>query len=307
MAHQVSDGEGRSAGSLIGHWGRFAFHAWTEFNDDQIPSVAAGVTFYVLLSLFPAIGAFVSLYGLFANVDDARRHIVELSGLLPGGAVSVIGDQLTRLAATGRGQLGVGFATGLIIALWSATSGVRALLAGLNVAYEQKEKRNFFVLNAVVVMFTVAAILLAIAALTCVVAAPEVLRSVGLSGVAGLSWVRWPAVFVIVTMLLSLLYRYGPCHEDPHWRWITPGGTFAAAGWLLMSLLFSWYVANFGHYDKIYGSLGALAGFMTWIWLSLIVVLLGAELNTELAREAAAPRTAHCRVETLKPIPTTPR
>ena len=249
--------------------------------------MAAGITFYVLLSLFPAIGAFVSLYGLFANVDDARRHILTLSGLLPGGAVSVIGDQLTRLATTGRGQLGVGFATGLVIAVWSATSGVRALLAGLNIAYEQKEKRNFFILNGVVLVFTTAAILFAIAALACVVAAPIVLNSLDLGGVADLSWLRWPVVFVVVALLLSLLYRYGPSHEDPHWRWITPGGLFAAAAWLVMSLLFSWYVANFGHYDKIYGSLGALAGFMTWIWLSLIVVLLGAELNSELARQAA--------------------
>jgi membrane protein len=259
---------------------------WAEFSADQIPSVAAGVTFYVLLSLFPAIGAFVSLYGLFANVDDARREIIALSGLLPGGAVSVVSDQLARLATSGRGQLGVGFATGLVIALWSATSGIRALLSGLNVAYEQAEKRHFVILNAVALMFTAAAILFAIAAVACVVAAPTLLHRLGLGHMAGVSWLRWPVVMVVVAILLSLLYRYGPSHDDPHWRWITPGGAVASASWLVMSLLFSWYVANFGHYDKIYGSLGALAGFMTWIWLSLIVVLLGAELNSELARES---------------------
>jgi membrane protein len=292
-------GADRRTPRFLGRWRHLAVRTWAEFSGDEIPSVAAGVTFYVLLSLFPAIGAFVSLYGLFANVDDARRQIMALSGLLPGGAVSVIGDQLTRLATTGRGQLGVGFATGLIIALWSATSGIRALLSGLNVAYEQNEKRNFFVLNAVALTFTAAAILLAISAVTSVVAAPAVLQSLGLGGLAGSSWLRWPFLVVVVALLLSLLYRFGPSHEDPHWRWITPGGVVAAAAWLAMSLLFSWYVANFGHYDKIYGSLGALAGFMTWIWLSLIVVLLGAELNAELAREAGGGHPREGREEIL--------
>jgi membrane protein len=257
-----------------------------EFGEDHIPTSAAAVTFYILLSLFPALGAFVSLYGLIANVADAQRQVMALSGFLPGGAVQVLGDQMTRLAAADHAKLGLAFAASLLISLWSSTSGIKALMEGLNVAYEARERRGFVVLNLVALVFTVAGIAVAIAALGVVAAVPALLDRLGFVHLGALAFLRWPVFFVLTSLLLSVLYRYAPSRGPVPWRWVTPGGVMAALAWMAMSALFSWYVANFGHYDRTYGSLGAIVGFLTWIWLSLMVVLFGAELNAEIERRA---------------------
>lgn len=257
-----------------------------EFNEDHIPTSAAAVTFYILLSLFPALGAFVSLYSLIANVEDAQRQILALGGLLPGGAVRVLADQMTRLAAGDHDKLGVAFAVSLLISLWSSTSGIKALMEGLNLAYETPERRGFIPFNLAALAFTIAALAISIIAIAVVAAAPAFLDRLGLGQLWVLAVLRWPAFFVLTSLLLSVLYRYGPSRGPVRWRWVTPGGVVAALGWILMSALFSWYVANFGHYDRTYGSLGAIVGFLTWIWLSLMVVLFGAELNAAIERRA---------------------
>ncbi|MDB5481454.1 MAG: hypothetical protein JWO83_2507 [Caulobacteraceae bacterium] len=277
----------RSPTKVVKHgWRQIVAASVKEFTEDHIPTSAAAVTFYILLSLFPALGAFVSLYGLIANVNDAQRQVAALSGLLPGGAIQVLGDQMTRLAQSDHGKLGLAFAVSLLISLWSSSSGIKALMEGLNVAYETPERRGFIRLNLVALAFTLGAIAVAIVAIGVVAAAPQVLDRLGLGHLQVLAFLRWPAFFVFTSLLLSVLYRYGPSRGPVRWRWVTPGGVVAALGWLLMSGLFSWYVANFGHYDKTYGSLGAIVGFLTWIWLSLMVVLFGAELNAEIERRA---------------------
>ena len=252
------------------------------FTANQIPAVAAGVTFFCLLALFPALSAFVSLYGLFGDVHQARHQLAGLDGLLPGGAISVLTDQLDRLGRADHGGLGLAFAISLSISLWSSNAGVKALMAGLNDAYEATEHRSFVSLNLRSLGFTVGLVLFAVVAVLAVVAAPGTLGLVGLGRLAGLAAVRWPLVLGIVMAMITLLYRYGPCRPHSRRRWLTPGCGVAAVAWLAMSLAFSWYVANFGHYDRTYGSLGAIVGFLTWIWLSTMVVLYGAELNAEL-------------------------
>jgi membrane protein len=265
-------------------WRTLLVRGVREFSKDRIPAQAAAVTFYVLLALFPALSAFASIYGLFADVDDARRLLSQLNGLLPGGALSVLSDQLVRLAAADNGKLGVAFAVSLLVSVWSANAGIKALFAGLNVAYEARERRRFIQLNLISLAFTAGAIILAVIAIAAMVAAPATLARFGYAGFEGAAILRWPAFLILATVLFSLLYRFGPCLGDPHWRWITPGGVLAAVGWMAMSILFSFYVANFGHYDRTYGSLGAIVGFLTWIWLSLMVVLFGAELNSEIEK-----------------------
>jgi membrane protein len=272
-------------------WKQIGLRTWTEFNADQIPAVAGGVTFFCLLALFPALGAFVSLYGLISNVEDARRQIVGLGGVLPGGAVTVIGDQMTRLTTTNHTHLGFAFATGLLISIWSSNAGVKALMSGLNVAYEEREKRTFIGLNLMSLLFTVGLTLFAVFSIAAVVAAPEFLSSLGLPHVEGESLARWPLVLIATISLLALLYRFGPSREHARWRWITPGSVLAAVLWMAMSIGFSLYVANFGHYDRTYGPLGAMIGFMTWTWLSVTVVLLGAELNSELEQQTSIDTT----------------
>jgi membrane protein len=269
-----------------GHgWWAIARRTWAEFIDDRIPTVAAGSTFYALLALFPALGVFVSLYGLFGDVGEAQKQIAALQGLLPEGGVRVLSDQINRLAAAPPGGLGLTFALSLVLSVWSSNAGTKALIEGLNIAYEARERRSFLTLNLVSLGFTAGGILFSVAGLATVVAVPGLLARVGLGHLIGGSVWRWPIMLAVMVAVLSGLYRFAPSHKHPHWRWVTPGGILATALWGAMSAAFSFYVGHWGHYDRTYGSLGALAGFMTWIWLSLIVVLLGAELNCELDHE----------------------
>jgi membrane protein len=272
--------------SVAGHgWWATARRTWAESAEDRIPSVAAGSTFYGLLALFPALGVFVSLYGLFGDIGEAQAQIAALQGLLPEGGVRVLAEQMTRLAATPHDKLGFTFLLSLVLSVWSSNAGAKGLIAGLNIAYEAPETRNFLTLNLVSLVFTAGGILISVVGLAAVAAAPEILARVGLGHLSGGSVWRWPAMLVVMTGALSVLYRFAPSHAHPRWRWVTPGGVLAAVLWAAMSAAFSFYVGHWGHYDRTYGSLGALAGFMTWIWLSLIVVLLGAELNCELDHE----------------------
>ncbi len=272
-------------------WLTIARRAGVAATRDGILLVAAGVTFYALLGLFPAIAAFVSLYGLFADVGGAEHQIVGLHGLLPGGAISVIGAEMQRLQSAPHGRLGASFAVSLLVSLWSASAGMKALINGLNVAYERREQRGFFSLTLVALVFTLAGTALAVMGIASVVTAPALLARVGLGGYGLLSVLRWPALLIVTFLALAVVYRYGPCRPRARWRWVTAGSLFAGLAWLGVSLLFSWYVSNFGHYDRTYGSLGAVVGFMTWIWISLTVVLLGAELNAETERQTGHDET----------------
>jgi membrane protein len=274
----------RNPGQLsLTAWRAAAVGSLQQFGRDRIPAAAAGVTFYILLALFPAISAFVSLYGLVSDVSDAQQRIHALEGLAPAGALSVISEDLTRLTQTGHDTLSLAFAISLVISIWSANAGMKALIDALNVAYEAAEKRRFVRLTLVSLGFTIGAI----AAVSFAVAAPTVASRLGLQTDAFAAWLRWPLMLAAVILAFSLLYRFGPCRPGAGWAWITPGGVLAALAWMIMSGLFSWYVANFGHYNRTYGSLGAIVGFLTWVWLSLMVLLLGAEFNREIERRAA--------------------
>jgi len=268
-------------------WRAILKRTLAEANEDRIPAVAAGSTFFALLALFPALGVFVSLYGLVGDIAAAQHQIAALQGVLPEGGVSVLSDQITRLALTPPASLKLTFLVSLLLSVWSANAGMKGLIAGLNVAYELRERRGFIKLNLVSLAFTAGAILFAMVAMGAIVTAPEVLAWFGLQISPAASVLRWPLLLAVTAGLLSVLYRYGPSPHGARWRWITPGGAIAAVLWMAMSLAFSAYVGRFGHYDRTYGSLGAVVGFMTWIWLSLTIVLLGAEFNSEMEKVAA--------------------
>ncbi|MBV8770470.1 MAG: YihY/virulence factor BrkB family protein, partial [Hyphomicrobiales bacterium] len=248
---------------------------------------------YVLLAIFPGIAALVALYGLFADPSTISRHLSDLSGVLPDGATQVIGDQLGRLTAQPNSTLGFAFLIGLGVSLWSSNAGLKALMDALNIVYGEKEKRSFIKLNAVSLVFTLGAIVFMLVALGAIAILPLVLSTLGLA--AATEWLvrigKWPVLLGLVGLMIGLIYRYGPSRERAQWRWISWGGGLAALAWLAMSLLFSWYAAKFGSYNKTYGSLGAAVGFMTWIWLSTIVMLLGAELDAEMEHQTARDTT----------------
>jgi membrane protein len=272
-------------------WKDIALRVYDGIADDRILANAAAVTFYALLALFPAIAALVSIYGLFADPNTITSHLDSVSGILPGGAVDVVRDQLTRLTSQGGATLGISFVVGLGISLWSANGGIKALFDALNVVYEEKEKRSFIGLNAIGMAFTIAAILFLLLSLACMIAVPVALNYMPPAVGRIIDLARWPLLLLAVAIALAFIYRYGPSRTEPQWRWISWGSAFAAVTWLGASALFSWYAASFGSFNKTYGSLGAVIGFMTWMWLSIIVILLGAKLNAEIEHQTTREST----------------
>jgi membrane protein len=259
---------------------------YSAIGQHRVVSSAAGVTFFVLLAIFPAIAALVSVYGLFADPSTIRLHLDELSTLLPGGAIEIVGDQLTRVASGGTSTLGVTFLFTLALSLWSANAGMKALFDSLNIVYDVEERRGLIKLNAVSLVFTAGALLVLLLALGAIVVLPAVMSYLGLESVGGtiIMLARWPALYMLVVLALAIIYRFGPDREHAQWHWITWGSALAALAWIAASLLFSWYAANFGSYNTTYGSLGAAVGFMTWIWISNMVILGGAEIDAVLER-----------------------
>jgi membrane protein len=270
-------------------WKDILWRVYEEFGQDRVMSVAAGVTYYALLALFPAIAALVSIYGLFADPATIQEHLNALSGVLPSGALDVIREQVTRIASKGEGTLGISFVVGLLISLWSANAGMKAIFDALNIVYDEEERRGIVALNLQSLGFTLGAIAFMLLALAGIVILPIVLDFVGLG--AALEWLltiaRWPLLLTVIVLGLAVLYRYGPSRDRAEWTWVTPGSLIAAIVWVIVSMLFSFYVANFGSYNETYGSLGAIIGFMTWIWISSVVVLVGAEINAEVEHQTA--------------------
>lgn len=282
----------RQAAAERRSWKGILLGVFRSISDDRVLAVAAGVTFYALLAVFPAIAAVVSLYGLYADAATVSSNLEQLSSIVPEGAIEIVGDQAQRVSAAGGGTLGFSFFLGLAIAIWGANAGVKAMFDAINVAYGAKEERGFFRLNLVSLVFTLGAIGFALFALTAVVVLPVSFQYLGLDAAleSALRYGRWPLIWLLVALSLAFLYRFGPTDSlNPKWHWITWGSAFASLIWLAASVLFSWYAANFGSYNKTYGSLGAVIGFMTWMWISAAVIITGAEINAEIEKSAGEP------------------
>lgn len=263
-------------------WKAILLGVGKEFNQDQIPMIAAGVTFYMVLALFPALAAFVSVYGLASDPGQVGVQLHRLSHVLPGGAVTVIGGQLAELAKAKPSGLSLGFLVGVLTAIWSANGAAGAIITGLNIAYEAKERRGFIRRTATSLAITVAMLAFAALAVILLGLASSAGHFIGPHGALIANLISWPTIVIILAIGLALLYRFGPCRRSVRLRWITPGAAAVVIVWVIVSAIFSAYVANFGHYNKTYGSLGAAVGFMTWLWLSSMLLLAGAELNAEI-------------------------
>jgi membrane protein len=272
-------------------WKDIVVRTVKEFGDDQIPLISAGITFYVLLALFPALAALVSIYGLFADPAEASRHLQSLSGLLPQGAAGFLGEQMTRIAGAHSGSLSIGFVGGLLASIWSANGAMKAMIAGMNIAYDETEKRKFVAKTLTSLAFTLGFMAFAIVALAAIGLAPAAGRLLGHGAGVIVAVVSWPLLLVALGGGLAALYRFGPSRDRVKWRWISWGSAAATLLWLAFSALFSLYLANFADYNKTYGSLGAAIGFMMWIYVSSQVVLLGAELNSEMEHQTAKDTT----------------
>lgn len=268
-------------------WRDVALRVKQDIGRDNLSIVAAGSAFYALFALFPAIGAAVAMYGLFASPETVQQHMQMLETIMPEQAQTVLDQQLQRVVSSGSTALGVGALIGLLLALWSASKGVKALMTALNIVYDEEEKRGFIVLNLTALALTFVVLAFVLIALAAIAVLPAIIDSLGLPDVVATlaRWLRWPLLALVCVGILGLLYRYAASRARPQWRWVLSGALIATVLWLIGSALFSWYVSNFGSYNETFGSVAAVAVLMMWFWLSAYFVLIGGELNAEMEHQ----------------------
>jgi membrane protein len=274
-------------------WKDILWRTYERTGEDRLLAIAAGVVFFGLLAVFPAITALVSCYGLFANPATIGANLQTLALMLPEGSFQIVQDQIARVLMKGNTALGATFLFGLALAIWSANAGVKAVIDALNVVYDEREKRSFVRLNLLSLAFTTGGIAALLLMVSGVVALPLALDHLGLAPESQIivSLARWPLLLVILVTALGLLYRFGPSRRPARWEWLSVGTLAAALLWIVGSSLLSWYLSNFANYDATYGSLGAAIGLMMWMWMSAIIVLCGAELNSEIEHQTARDTT----------------
>lgn len=286
-------------------WKEIFLRTYQQINEDRLLAIAAGVVFYGLLSLFPAVTALVSSYGLFADASTITDNLRQLAVMLPEGSFVIVQDQVARVLAKGTGSLSITFVFGILFALWSANAGMKAIMDALNVVYDEEEARSFVRLNLVSLGLTIAALAAILIMAGAVVAVPLLLQHIGIGEQAALlvKFGRWPFLLFLLLFALAVLYRFGPSRRSPRWQWLSVGAVAAAILWIAGSSLFSWYLANFGDYNATYGSLGAVIGLMMWLWMSAAIILAGAELNSEIEHQAVVTQKDHAVDAAPKPAP----
>jgi len=274
-------------------WRDILTRVWSELGSDHVTLVSAGLAMYALLAVFPGLAAAVAIYGLFSSPAQVLEHMQAFSGILPPGTWDIFKTQLQTIASQASSSLTFAALGGLVIALWGARAGIAALMVATNIAYAEAEKRGFFRQTFVSLVFTVAAIVGFLIALTLGVLLPVALEALGTSG-----WVqmlagalRWVLLWFVAVLGLALLYRYAPSRERARWRWVTWGSAIAATLWIIVSALFAAYVGSFGSYGKTYGALGGVIALLMWFYLSSFTIVIGAEINSEMERQTARDTT----------------
>lgn len=264
-----------------------------EVGNDHVTITAAGMAFYLMLAIFPALFAGVSIYGLLASPEQVGREIASFAERLPRDAAQILVGQLETIASGSSTKLGWGAALSILFAVWSASKGAKAMIEGVNIAYDEEETRGYLRLQGLALAFTAGAIVFGVVSLGAITVVPNVLGALGLGlfgkmlALAG----RWLALIVLVLAALAVVYRYAPNRDDPQWIWLRPGSIVAAGLWLGASGLFSWYASNFGSFNETYGTIGGAIVLLLWLQISSLTVLLGAELNSELEHQTTVDTT----------------
>ena len=263
---------------------RILLCVWRSISADNISLLAAGVAFYMLLAIFPALVFIVAMFGLLADPDQVREWLVSLQGVLPAEAWNAIDAQVVVLMGQNSTSLSLASAFSLLLAFINARLGAYSMMGALNVVYNTPETRSFTRSNLIAFMFTIAALCVLVFNIYAVIAVPRVLSGIGLTKFSNsiLHAMRWPVLAIIMALSLALVYRYGPDRKDAHWRWVSIGSLAGTFLWLAGSTGFSWYVSAFNSYDKVYGSFGAVVILLYWLWLTAFAALMGAELDRQI-------------------------
>jgi len=269
-------------------WGGVLKRTFAEFKEDNITDWAAALTYYGILSIFPALIALVSILGLVGQ-SATNPLLTNLGGFAPGPAHQILENALQGLTQS-RGGAGILFIVGLAGAVWSASGYIGAFIRASNTIWDVGEGRPAWKTVPLRLIVTIVMLMLLTATAVAVAAtgplAHKIGKLVGVGGAAVTAWdiAKWPVLVVVVALMFSILYYAAPNVRQPGFRWVTPGGIFAVVTWIVVSGLFGLYVGNFGSYNKTYGSLGAVVIFLVWLWLTNVAILFGAELNAETER-----------------------
>jgi membrane protein len=276
---------------VVRHWWPVLKRTVAEFREDNLTDWAAALTYYSVLAIFPALIVLVSILGLVG--ESATQPLIDnLGTVAPGPAKEIFTSAIENLQGD-QGAAGVLFVIGLLGALWSASGYVAAFMRASNAIYDIDEGRPIWKTLPVRVSLTLVLLtLLAISTIAVVLTgglAEKVgdLAGIGSTAVSVWNIAKWPVLLVVVSFMFALLYWAAPNVKHPGFRWISPGGVLAVVGWLIASGAFALYVSNFGSYNKTYGALGGVVVFLVWLWISNLMILLGAEFNAELERERA--------------------
>ncbi|MBW4708342.1 YihY/virulence factor BrkB family protein [Roseobacter sp. YSTF-M11] len=251
--------------------------------------IAAGVAFYSMLSVFPALAALIAVLSLIANPSVVIVQLEEVRGLMPDAVYNILNTQIVGLVSTSSDTLGWAGAVSLGVALWSARAGVGSMMHGLNLVYDKKGRATLkHYLRALIL--TVCLLGVGVVSLVTVVVAPIALSFIPLGGITSIiiEFLRWSVAIVVIFAGIGLLYRFGPNRKGIRIGWLTPGAVMAGTSWAVLSIAFSYYVAHFGNYNEVYGSIGAVIAMLIWLWISAFLVLLGAALNAEIEKQRAA-------------------
>lgn len=273
-------------------WKDVGLRVKDELKEDQVPLLAAGVAFFLLLAMFPALAALVSVYGLVADPDQVAQQVTDLTGSLPQDAQSLITDQLESITSQEQG-IGLTLAASVLAALWAASSGVKHLISAVNAAYDERESRKFFALRGLALALTLGGILFAALAVGVIGVLPAVADSLpfGSAGQVLVQVASYAGLAIGFALSLAVLYRYAPDRDEPRWQWVSWGAVIATVVWLAASVAFTVYIQNFGSYGETYGSLGAVIVLMLWLVITAFAVILGAEINSELEAQTAKDST----------------
>ena len=268
-------------------WKDIALRVKDEISKDRLSLISAAMAYYALFAFVPAISSVVLIYALISDPNGISELMAKFSNILPSEMVTLIDDQLTTLASKASSTLGWSAVLALLVALWSASKGSKAIMEALNIIYDEEDKRGFIKQNLLAIGMTFLAAFFGLCALGVIVVIPAVANYVGISkgfqfGVTAASWIILLGLFAVY---LAFVYRFGPDRRKAKWKWVSAGAVIAAGFWAIASALFSWYASEFGNFNKTYGSLGAIIVLMTWFYLSSFIILIGGEVNAELEHQ----------------------
>jgi len=291
----TEDSQGREADEptdiTLSGWKAVALRTKEQFKSDNVTILAAGVAFYLLLALAPAMAAVLAVYGMVSNPADVSSQLHSFSGALPADMRTLLDQQLHTAAAASSSKLGFGLLVGIVAAILAASKGARSMVQAVNIAYDEDETRGFFALRLLSLAITLGFLLMIVVALLALTVVPAIGDHLGAGGRLAASIVRWPILVMLMMLALSALYRYAPDRDDARWRWVAPGTITAVVIWLVGSIGFTIYANNFGSFGKTYGALGAVVVLMLWLFLTAMAVLVGAEINGEAERQTAEDTT----------------